>query len=124
MRLSTRMHGFVDYVLAAALIALPWILGFGQTRAGWAAMLFGVAILVNGIITNFESGRVRVIEVPVHLWIDGVLGLLLILSPWLFTFDRTAWIPHAAAGALVILAALVTNTIPDRDRRGGARGVG
>lgn len=120
MRLSTRMHGIVDHGLGVLLILLPWALSFGATLAGAAAALFGIALIANSLVTNFETGRARIVEIPVHLWLDGVIGLLLIISPWIAGFDRTAWIPHAIGGLLVIGSALITNTIPEKDRRSGA----
>src|SRR5690606_4790383 len=77
MRLSTRTHGYVDYALGAMIIAMPWVLGFGPTVAGWTAVGLGIGLVINALLTNFEAGAVRLMEVPVHLWIDGTIGLLL-----------------------------------------------
>jgi hypothetical protein len=117
MRLTTRMHGYTDYVLSAVLLIVPWVMGFGDSVAGVTAMMAGAIVLLLTLSTNFEAGVVKRMEVPVHLWIDGILGLLLALSPWLIGFDRTTWIPHLAAGILLVLLALVTNTVPEVDRR-------
>ncbi len=122
MRLSTRLHGYLDYFAGALLLALPWVAGFGASAAGVTAMAAGAAILILTLVTNFESGVLRLIEVPVHLWVDGVLGLLLALSPWLLTFDQTAWLPHLTVGGVIIVMAFITDTIPVRDRRAAGRG--
>lgn len=117
MRLTTRIHGYIDYGLGLALLALPWVMGFGGSTAGVVSMAAGVIALVLTLTTNFEAGIIKGVEVPVHLWMDGLLGLLLALSPWVMGFDQTVWIPHVAAGVLLVIFALVTNTIPERDRR-------
>jgi hypothetical protein len=117
MRLTTRMHGTADYLVGAALLILPWVGGFGSDAAGVVAMIFGAAVIAHALVTNFEMGVLRLIQVPLHLWLDGVGGLLLALSPWLIGFDRTAWIPHVALGGVLILSALLTDTVPVRDRR-------
>lgn len=117
MRLSTRAHGTMDLVIGLLLLAIPWLLGFGEGPAGWVAMLVGGAIIINALVTDFEVGRVRRLSIPVHLWIDGILGLLLAASPWLFEFDQTAWIPHVAAGVLLIVIALISKTVPGYERR-------
>lgn len=117
MRLTTRVHGYLDFLIAAVLLAMPWIAGFGGSTAGSSAMIAGGLVLVLALVTNFEAGVVKWLEVPLHLWIDGVVGLLLALSPWLLDADRTTWIPHVAVGAFMIVAALITNTVPERDRR-------
>ncbi|MBV9774576.1 MAG: hypothetical protein JO040_11535, partial [Gemmatimonadetes bacterium] len=71
------------------------------------------------LFTDYELGAVRRLQMPVHLWLDGLGGILLAASPWIFGFDQTVWIPHVAAGAFEVLAALVTNTIPSYERRRG-----
>lgn len=117
MRLSTRVHGTIDIVIGLLLVLGPWLLDFAESRGGWTAMLVGIAILLNALVTDFEIGRLRRLEIPVHLWIDGLLGLLLATSPWLFEFDQTVWIPHVVAGVLLIVVALLSNTVPGYDRR-------
>ena len=49
---------------------------------------------------------------PVHLWIDGLAGALLAVSPWLFGFSELVWAPHLIVGLLEIGAALFTHTAP------------
>lgn len=122
MRLTTRIHGYLDYLVAALLVGLPWVAGFGASPAGFVAMGAGAAILLLTLVTNFESGRIPRLEVAAHLWIDGLVGLLLALSPWLLEFDRTAWIPHVAMGGVIILVAFITDTVPERDRRAAGAG--
>lgn len=117
MRLSTRVHGTMDIVVGLLLVVGPWLLGFAQSRGGLIAILIGIAIIINALVTDFEIGQLRRLEIPVHLWIDGLLGLLLATSPWLFEFDRTVWIPHVVAGVVLIVMALLTKTVPGYDRR-------
>jgi hypothetical protein len=122
MSLSTRTHGALDYVLGIATSALPWILGLPLDEpAGWAPTAIGVALIINALATDFELGILRKLHIPVHLWIDGLLGLLLAISPWLLGFDRSGWIPHLVLGAVIIAAAFLTDTIPGYDRRGTAK---
>ena len=122
MRLSTRVHGYLDYLVGALLIAAPWILGFARGGAeSWVFVGAGAAALLYSLITDYELGLVRRIQMPVHLWLDGISGILLVVSPWLFAFDDTVRIPHVAAGVFEIVVALLTNTIPGYDRRRAAR---
>ena len=122
MRLSTRLHGYLDFSLGALLIVAPWILGFARGGAEtWVLVGAGVGSLTYSLFTDYELGLVRRIQMPVHLWLDGVVGILLAVSPWLFAFDDAVRIPHLAAGVLEIAVALMTNTIPGYERRRGAR---
>ena len=126
MRLSTRVHGFLDYIVGALLVAAPWILGFANGgMEQWVFVGAGLAALVYSLFTDYELGVVRRIQMPVHLWLDGISGIFLMLSPWIFAFDDVVRVPHLVAGALEIVVALVTTTIPGYERRRGARaGVG
>ena len=122
MRLSTRVHGFLDYLVGALLIAAPWVLGFARGgMESWVFVGAGAAALVYSLFTDYELGVVRRIQMPVHLWLDGLSGIFLAASPWIFAFDDTVRIPHLVAGVFEIVVALFTNTIPGYDRRRGAR---
>ena len=122
MRLSTRLHGMLDYLVGALLIAAPWILDFA--RGGpetWVFVGAGAAALAYSLFTDYELGLVRRIQMPVHLWLDGLSGIFLAVSPWIFAFDNEVRIPHVAAGVFEIVVALMTNTIPGYERRRGVR---
>jgi hypothetical protein len=122
MRLSTRVHGVLDYLVGVLLIAAPWILGLPRGGpVSWVLMAAGAAALIYSFFTDYELGVVRSIQMPVHLWLDGIGGLLVALSPWIFAFDDTVYLPHLAVGIFEIAVALVSNTIPGYDRRQGAR---
>ncbi len=116
--LSTRVHGVLDFLVGALLIAAPWLLGFA--RGGpeqWVFVAAGGAALVYSVFTDYELGLVKVLQMPLHLWLDAFSGAFLAISPWLFGFDQHVWIPHVAAGVFEILAALVTDTVPSYERR-------
>jgi hypothetical protein len=124
MRISTRLHGFLDYTVGILLIAAPWVLGFARAETEPACWVFagaGAAALVYSLFTDYELGAVKKIQMPVHLWLDGISGLFLALSPWIFAFDDVVYVPHVVAGVFEIVVALFTNTIPGYDRRRGTR---
>jgi hypothetical protein len=120
--LTTRLHALLDYLFAGVLVALPWVVGFADGGpAQWMPVGAGAALLVYSLLTDYELGALRRLQVPVHLWLDTVLGLALAASPWVFAFDERVWVPHLAAGVVLLLAALVSDTIPGYERRRGAR---
>ena len=111
--LPTRLHGVTDYVWGAALLSMPWLLGFAEVAAAkWLAVAFGLAAFVYSAVTDYELGLMRILPMPVHLAIDGLGGAFLAASPWLFGFaDRVLW-PHLAFGLFSVAASLVTRTDP------------
>ena len=122
MRLSTRIHGVLDYLVGALLVALPWLLGFARGGAEtWVPVVVGGGAILYSLFTDYELGAVRRIQVPVHLWLDALGGVFLAASPWLFGFDEYVWIPHLALGVFEVGAAALTQTIPSYERRRRAR---
>lgn len=122
MRLSTRVHGVLDYLAGALIAASPWLLGFARGGAEtWVPVAVGGSALVYSLFTDYEAGVVRRLQVPVHLWLDAIGGVVLAGSPWVLGFDDRVWVPHLAFGAFEVVAALLTDTIPAYERRRAQR---
>lgn len=122
MRLSSRIHGILDYVLAVLMIAAPWIFSFPTgVGAGAATIAAGLALAAYSIVTDYEPAAIRRLSLPGHLLLDAVVGVLLALSPWVLGFDDRVWIPHVVLGLAAVAAAAVTHTVPGYERRRAAR---
>lgn len=112
--IPTRIHGVLDYLVGVILILAPWLLGFAAGGAEtWTPVILGAALIVYSIFTNYELGLMRSIPMNVHLWLDGVGGALLAVSPWLFGFSELVWVPHLVVGLIEIGSAVFTHTVPD-----------
>jgi hypothetical protein len=95
------------------------IFGFadGPAAAVWVPRGVGILILLQALCTDYELGLVKMIPLNVHLMADYGIGVLLIVSPWLFGFsDRpnNVWIPHLIVGVIVFLTTSMTNPNPRR----------
>lgn len=111
--IPTRVHGAMDYLVGVLLIAAPWLFMFsGNEAATWTAVLIGAATIVYSTLTNYEMGVAPLISMPTHLGIDGMAGLILIVSPWLFGFADVVWGPHVVVGVVEVLTALTTHRVP------------
>lgn len=116
--ISTRAHGVLDYLIGVLLIAAPWLLGFAEGGAEtWIPVILGATVIVYSLLTNYELGVVRRIEMPVHLWFDGLGGAFLAISPWVFGYADVVWVPHVLVGLLEIGAAAFTQTRPALEPR-------
>ena len=115
----TRLHGVADWLMGAALVALPWLLGLDPSRPeGMIPMAIGVAGLIVTFFTDHELGVVRRIPMVGHLWVDALAGASLAASPWLFGFADRTWVPHVALGVVELIAAFVTKLRPGDARVG------
>ncbi len=120
--LPTRVHGVIDYVWSVLLIATPFVLGFATGGAKqWTAILFGLGGIAYSLLTRYELGLVPRLSMRTHLLIDGPSGALLALSPWLFGFADTVYLPHLLFGLFAIGASLITRTTPEAGPLTGRR---
>ena len=111
MKLKSKTHGYLDYLVAVLLIAAPWLFGFyrGGTES-WVPIILGVTTIVYSLLTNYELGAFRVIPFNVHLGIDVLSGIFLAASPWLFNFADYVYVPHLVVGLLEIGVATFTKS--------------
>jgi hypothetical protein len=115
--IPTKIHGALDYIVAIALIFAPMIFGF-QSVGGVAVaipMILGVGLFLYSLLTNYEWGVFKVINMRYHLVIDVLASSLLLLSPFLFGFADEAlnvWLPHVVVGITVILVVICSQRQP------------
>lgn len=115
--ITTRKHALLDYMCSFLLISAPWLLGFNDGGiAHWLPVLAGVAFIIISLFTLYEGGIFRAIPMKTHLAIDVAVGLLLLISPWLFRFSHEVYIPHVAFGTVVVVISLFTKPMPYRSR--------
>ena len=121
--IPTRVHGILDYLTGGLLIIMPWLFGFAQGGAEtWVPVVLGTGVILYSLLTDYEWGVARVLGMSSHLWLDGLGGFLLAVSPWLFGFrDVIIW-PHLVIGIFEVMAALTTRAVPAHgSRRGRSR---
>lgn len=111
--ISTKVHGILDYLMGALLIAAPWIFGFADGGAEtWVPVILGIVMLLQALMTDFEMGVFKSIAMPTHLRMDFIAGIFLATSPWIFDFDEYVWAPHVIFGLMEVAASLMTRTVP------------
>jgi hypothetical protein len=111
--IPTRIHGMLDYLVGALLIAAPWLLDFARGGAEtWVPVALGVGAILYSIFTDYELGLVRSIPMPTHLRLDLANGVLLAASPWLFGFADYVWQPHLIVGLIEVGTALMSRRVP------------
>jgi cation transport ATPase len=107
--LTPARHGVVDYLAAAGLLTLPFILGLGTSSplAKWLAVATGVAVVVVSLLTDYRYGAVRVLPFKGHLAIDTAVAVGFLLAPTLFHFSGLdAWYYWANAIVVFIVVGL------------------
>lgn len=112
--ITTRVNGYLDYIVGGFLIVSPWILAFARGDAAmWVPMIIGLAVISYSLFTDYELGVWHIMPMNVHLWLDGIGGGMLAVSPWILSFADYVWGPHVVFGIFAIIVALSTETVPD-----------
>jgi hypothetical protein len=107
--IPTKIHGVLDYLVGAFLIAAPWVLGFAEGGAEtWVPVLLGAGAILYSLMTDYELGATRALSMRTHLTLDGMSGILLAASPWVFGFADQVYLPHLVLGIFEIVASLCT----------------
>lgn len=115
--IPTRIHGIVDYLTGVLLIVLPWLIGTADgSAAQWGPIAAGLASVVYAALTDYELGVVPLLSMRVHLAIDAVIGLLLLISPWLFGFADRVTAPFVLLGLFALAMSVLTRTAPENPR--------
>ncbi|MEX2574737.1 MAG: SPW repeat protein [Balneolaceae bacterium] len=107
--ISTRIHGTFDYLFALTMIVSPWLFGFARyDSAMWVPILLGLFVIIYSFFTDYERGVIPDICVKTNLCLDGLAGVFLAVSPWLFGFANIVYVPHLIVGLAGMAAALLT----------------
>lgn len=112
---SPRVHGVLDYLLAATLIAGPLVLNFADSVATVFVLIVGAAAAVLAVGTAWSTGIVRVIPPIVHGALDIGATIALIAAPFVLGFSQdgiaTGFCLIVGVGGLV--ATLMTRFVSD-----------
>jgi hypothetical protein len=82
------VHSYIDYPVALSLMALPFVLGLGTHNplALWLSVGTGVAALLLTVLTDHQTGLIRVIPYHIHVAVDRLVGVTFLAAPFVFGF--------------------------------------
>jgi len=86
---TKKIHAFIDYPVALALIVLPFLLGLGSSNplALQLSVAVGIAAFALTLLTNHETGLIKVIPYKVHLLVDFLVAIVFIAAPFALSFE-------------------------------------
>ena len=103
--ITKRIHAFLDYPVAVALIVLPFLLGLGSSNpiALQLSVATGIAALILTILTDHHLGVFPVISYKIHLIVDFLVAIVFILAPFIFSFEGLDAYYYWVNGAAVLV---------------------
>ncbi|MBI1384002.1 MAG: hypothetical protein GC150_03710 [Rhizobiales bacterium] len=121
MRFVTRkVHSLLDYPVAFSLLAMPFILGLGATEpaAKWLSVATGAAALLLTLLTDHETGVVRVVPYWLHVAVDRLVGITFLAAPIVLGFSGLDaayyWMNAVAVLSVTVVLAAPENGTPAR----------
>lgn len=110
--LNPKVHGILDYGLAALFLLAPSLFGFTETAAT-VSYAIGVLYIATSLLTKYPLGAIKLIPFPAHGVLESVMAVAWIIFPWVFGFagDAAARNFFIVAGVgLLVVAALTDYT--------------
>ena len=103
--ITKTMHAYLDYPVALSLMAGPFVLGLGGSHpfALWFSVATGVAALLLTILTDHHLGIIRVLPYPLHVAVDGMVGVAFLLVPLGLGFGGIDLAYYLANGLAVLV---------------------
>jgi hypothetical protein len=80
------VHGMIDYLMVILIAIGPRVAGFTGRQATFCYLLAAVHLALT-LVTRFPLGVVKVVGFPLHGAIELLVGVLLIILPWLAGFS-------------------------------------
>lgn len=77
MKLNSKVHGVIDYLVVIFLLASPTIFDLPQTTAIFTYALGGIHLLLTAL-TKYELGLINIIPFKIHGTIELLVSILLI----------------------------------------------
>lgn len=102
---TKKLHALIDYPVALALITLPFLLGLGESHslAFYVSVVTGVAALLLTLLTDHQTGVVKLISYKLHLTVDFIVGLTFVVLPLVLGFHGIDLVYYLANGVAVLL---------------------
>jgi hypothetical protein len=109
------VHGVIEYLAGALLIAAPFLFSFESDAATAVSIAVGVLVLIVAASTAMTTGLIKSIPVAAHVILDYLLAILLIAAPFVFGFDDdgSATAFFIILGVVHLLLTIATRFVSD-----------
>ena len=109
---NRRIHAYLDYPVALSLIILPFVLGLGASNplAKWGAVGTGVTALILTLLTDHETGVIKIVPYRLHVSIDRLVGAVFVVAPFVLGFTGLDAAYFWVNGAAVLIVTVFLDT--------------
>ncbi|GGG12272.1 hypothetical protein GCM10011344_11240 [Dokdonia pacifica] len=102
---TKRIHAFLDYPVAIALMVLPFVLGLGSSNplALQLSVATGIAAFILTLLTDHHLGAFKVVSYKMHLIVDFAVAVVFLLAPFVLSFEGIDMYYYLINGAAVLI---------------------
>ncbi|AXT49607.1 hypothetical protein D1818_01770 [Aquimarina sp. BL5] len=103
--ITKKIHAFLDYPVAIALMVLPFLLGLGGSNplAIQTSVAVGAVAFILTLLTDHQLGALKVIPYKFHLIADFLVAVLFIIVPFVLSFEGLDALYYWVIGATVLV---------------------
>lgn len=110
MKIITRkLHVVFDLIIMLYLIAYP-VFYLEQGVVTVVMLVSGISILLYSLLTKYELGLFKMMNMKNHLALDFFVGLMLAGAPYLLNYSTAFW-EQVIPGLVLIILALTTQNV-------------
>lgn len=108
--IPSKIHGYIDYATAIALIVAPFVLFSAGSPpiAKWLSIAAGVGLIIYSLITDYSVSARKAIPFKTHLLLDFLAGVTFVAAPFVLGFSGIEKLYFLVMGIAVILVVLCT----------------
>ena len=113
--LSQKIHGIIDFLVVLFLLSSPTLFGFTGLLAYFTYSL-GIVHLLLTLLTDFNSGVIKIIPLPIHGLIELLVGVVLVVLAYtLFKGNEMGKVFYTIFGIAVLVVWLITDYGQQKD---------
>lgn len=113
------IHRILDFVTVAAFAVAPTVFDLRGAPAVISYILAAVHLLLT-LATNFPGSARRPIPIGIHAVVELIVGVALVVLPWLAGWPATARTFFVTAGFVILGVWVLSSYSERRPRRGAA----
>jgi len=101
-RIPAPLHRILDFLTVAVFAAAPSLLGLTGFAAALAYVLAAVHLAMT-LLTRFTETDRKPVSLGLHGNVESIVGVTLVLLPWLLGWNGSSLIFYVAAGVVILM---------------------
>ncbi|HEV7347865.1 hypothetical protein [Telluribacter sp.] len=106
--ISPKFHAILDYLVVVSLWAVAGLYSWDSSLSTFTFVLGGIHLALT-LLTRFPGGMFKIIPLPIHGYIELVVGILAVAAALFYLEDELARNFYLGFGIVVLLVWFLTD---------------